>query len=147
MKKSFFVLSLLSSSMISAEEPICKTTAGQMLTFTVSNTVFIGEEAKPFLDMKKSLKERFAELCKTNKNSNDIISEMYNRCFKLTQEKVKNRESKFHFEKTYDIDYTAATYYAEGFEQAKKEIEENDENETEREIPPGIPERPKTLKK
>ncbi|MBC7538309.1 MAG: hypothetical protein H7281_05785 [Bacteriovorax sp.] len=161
MKKTLFVIALLSSRIIRAEEPLCKTTAGQMLTFTVSNTIFIGDEARPFMEMKKSLKDEFSSLCKTDKSSNDIIAEMYNRCFKLTQEKIKNKESKFHFEKACDIAYTAATYYAEGFEQAKKENSENgcdDKNavnnpgrsvkDIENDIPPGIPEkRTKALKK
>ncbi|MDD4974808.1 MAG: hypothetical protein PHY93_10685 [Bacteriovorax sp.] len=149
MKKSFFALAFLSSSIITAEEPLCKTTAGQMLSFSASNTVFIGEEERPYKDMRKSLSEKFVELCKTDKSSNDIISEMYNRCFRLTKEKIKKKESKFHFEKACDIAFIAATYYAEGFEQAKKdnaEITDNSENEIEREIPAGIPER-STLKK
>lgn len=153
MKKSLFTITLLFSTILIAEEPLCRATAGQMLSFTVSNTVFAGEETRPFNEMRRTLRDEFNNLCKTDKSSNDIISEMYNHCFKLTQEKVKNKESKLHFEKACDIAFTAATYYVEGYEHGKKETSENvcDEKnivnatdrtvkEIERAIPVGLPE-------
>lgn len=153
MKKTIFLLLFFSGSIFSAEDQICKTSAGEMLSFSVVDSVFVGEEAKPFNEIKKALNDEFLVLCKSGKNSSDIISEMYNRCFKLTHEKVKNKESKAHFEKTCHIAYTAATYYMEGYEEGQREYNEkicddkNPQKEIEREIPAGIPETKSALKK
>jgi hypothetical protein len=127
MKKSIYLLLFFTmqiSSNLKASEKICQSTAGQMLSMNISNTIFQGEEEKPFNEMKKELNFDFLRLCKTENNSNDIISQMYNKCFKLIQEKIKSKESKIHFEKNCDIAFTAATYFIDGYDLGIKESKE-----------------------
>lgn len=143
-----------------ALNPLCRSTVGDMLNLTTSNSHFRGEEERVYNEIKKYLQNELSELCKTDKDSSAILTEMYNSCFKQIREKVKTKESKARFENTCDTAYIATSYYIEGLQIGLKDNTEKfceeynslsdlekEALKLEREIPPGIPEKMSNRKK
>lgn len=148
MKRILFFIVILISTKSFSEEIICHSKAGQMLTLNLSNTYLSKNKANDFDQINKQLNIRFLELCKSDKDSNEIVSEMYNHCFRLIKKNINDKELKSTIERVCENAYHAAMFYIDGYEKGTNEINETvceSESTTnaklfEERIPAGIPE-------
>ena len=109
--------SLLSTLAFSAE-PICKSTAGDFLSWKTSSTIFTykyKDDYKNYTEIKRDLLSKYKALCDSGAKSIDLISTMHDECSRLASNKIQN-ETQATYISACEIATQVARAFQEGYE-------------------------------